>query len=305
MGYSTQQRAPGGAWGLADRQHGVVTRDQLLGLGFSPRSIQHRIARGRLHSVWRGVYAVGRPQLTPHGLLLAAVLSCGPEAALSHEDAAALWEIRPCSGGDIHVSIPSGTARRRPGIVLHRRRSLTPADVTQCHGIPVTTPICTLVDIASRLERDQLEAAINEADKRDLTDPEGLRSVLDGMNRRPGIGVLRETLDGHTFTLTDSELERRLLPLARRAGLPSPKTGHWVNGFKVDFYWPELGLVVETDGLRYHRTPAQQARDRLRDQAHTAAGLTPLRFTRAQIRFEPEHVRATLMAVTRRLATPR
>jgi LuxR family maltose regulon positive regulatory protein len=64
-----------------------------------------------------------------------------------------------------------------------------------------------------------------------------------------------------------------------------------LNGFKVDFHWPDLGLVVETDGLRYHRTPAQQARDRVRDQAHTAAGLTCLRLTHAQLRFEPEHVR--------------
>ncbi len=82
-----------------------------------------------------------------------------------------------------------------------------------------------------------------------------------------------------------------------------PKTQQRVNGFKVDFYWPELGLVVETDGLRYHRTPAQQARDQLRDQAHTAAGLTPLRFSHAQVRFGPERVRVTLAAVARRLSS--
>jgi very-short-patch-repair endonuclease len=78
-----------------------------------------------------------------------------------------------------------------------------------------------------------------------------------------------------------------------------------VNGFKVDFYWPELGLVVETDGLRYHRTPAQQARDRFRDQAHATAGLTPLRFTHAQVRFEPGHVQATLIAVAHRRRAPK
>jgi very-short-patch-repair endonuclease len=74
-----------------------------------------------------------------------------------------------------------------------------------------------------------------------------------------------------------------------------------VHGFEVDFYWPDLGLVVETDGLRYHRTPAQQARDRLRDQTHAAAGLTALRFTHAQVRYEPVHVAATLLAVVHRL----
>jgi very-short-patch-repair endonuclease len=74
-----------------------------------------------------------------------------------------------------------------------------------------------------------------------------------------------------------------------------------VNGFKTDFYWPELELIVETDGLRYHRTPAQQAKDRVRDQAHVAAGLTTLRFTHAQVAREAGQVEATLSAVGRRL----
>lgn len=74
-----------------------------------------------------------------------------------------------------------------------------------------------------------------------------------------------------------------------------------MNGFRVDFFWPELRLVVETDGLRYHRTPAQQAKDRRRDQAHAAAGLTPLRFTHEQIAREARQVEATLVAVVERL----
>jgi very-short-patch-repair endonuclease len=119
------------------------------------------------------------------------------------------------------------------------------------------------------------------------------------------VANLRKTLDRRTFTLTDSELERRFLPIARRAGLPPPQTRRQVSGFRVDFYWPALDLIVETDGLRYHRTPAQQARDRLRDQTHTAAGLTCLRFTRAQVRFEADQVDATLSAVVRRLRADR
>lgn len=109
-------------------------------------------------------------------------------------------------------------------------------------------------------------------------------------------------LDRRTFTLTRSQLERRFLPIAREAGLPKPQTCTRVNGFEVDFYWPDLKLVVETDGLRYHRTPSQQSRDRLRDQAHTAAGLTQLRFTHEQVRDDPGHVRRMLAATTRRLA---
>jgi very-short-patch-repair endonuclease len=96
-----------------------------------------------------------------------------------------------------------------------------------------------------------------------------------------------------------------MLPIVRRAGLDEPETGVWLCGFIVDFYWRKLGLVVETDGLRYHRTPQQQARDRVRDQALTAAGLTVLRFTRAQVRYEFEHVATTLRDVARQLMARR
>jgi very-short-patch-repair endonuclease len=245
---------------------------------------------------------VGRPQLTRYGRWMAAVLSCGPEAVLSHRSAAALWEIAP-EGRRVDVSLPAHVQRRGPGIAVHRRTTLTSADITSHLGVPVTTSICTLIDLATCLRAGELEAAVNAADKRELIDPEALRSALAAVPGRRGVPALREVLDRRTFTLTDSELERRFLRIAREAGLPLPKTQQRVNGFKVDFYWPELGLVVETDGLRYHRTPAQQARDQLRDQAHTAAGLTPLRFSHAQVRFGPERVRVTLAAVARRLSS--
>ncbi len=143
---------------------------------------------------------------------------------------------------------------------------------------------------------------INEADKYNLTNPPRLRRELKERVGERGVAVLRRILDRRTFRLTKEELERRFLPLASRAGLPTPLTGQIVNKFEVDFYWPDLGLVVETDGLRYHRTPAEQARDRLRDQAHTAAGLTPLRFTHEQVRYEPEYVQRILAQTARRSA---
>jgi very-short-patch-repair endonuclease len=300
MGYQGEQLIRGEVWALAIRQHGVVTRAQLLELGFSAKSIKHRLLKGRLHPVWRGVYAVGRPQLTPFGRWMAAVLTCGPAAALSHGDAAALLEIQPLRPGAVEVSMTSGTQRRRPGIIVHRRTGLQ-GQVTRKHGIRVTSPTCTLVDLAVRVDRDELEAAINEADKRDLIDPEELRAAVEKMPPVPGVALLRSTLDRRTFTLTDSELERRFLPIARDAGLGRPTTRCYVNGFLVDFYWPDLDLIVETDGLRYHRTPAQQARDRVRDQVHLAAGLTPLRFTRAQVALDRDYVRETLAIVARRL----
>ena len=183
---------------------------------------------------------------------------------------------------------------------MYRRRSLVSADVVERDQIPVTAPVLTLVELAG-IGYARLEQAVNEADRLDLIDPEGLRVALEPYSGRRGVRRLRSLLDRRTFRLTDSELERLFLPLAAQAGLPLPLTRENLNGFRVDFLWPELRLVVETDGLRYHRTPAQQARDRLRDQAHLAAGFTPLRFTHAQVRYEADHVRSTLRRVARRL----
>ncbi len=161
------------------------------------------------------------------------------------------------------------------------------------------------MDLATRLSQRELEAAINEADKLDLVGPESLRSALDEMAGQRGVPEIRRLLDRRTFRLTDSELERRFLAAVRSTHLPRPETRQFVNGFLVDFLWRDLGLVVETDGLRYHRTPSQQARDRRRDQIHTATGLTTLRFTHAQVRFETAEVIEILVNVAARLAAGR
>jgi very-short-patch-repair endonuclease len=309
MGQRTRRSPAADVWGLAESQHGVINRDQLLGAGLTSDEIQSRLARGRLHRTWRGVYAVGRPQLTLHGWWMAAVLACGSRSLLSHESAAALWgiwgtqrsskaESRPPR--EIHVSVRGSGTRIREGIRVHRRTALDRSEEALWDGIPVTSPALTLIDLGARLADSELEAAIRNADKLDRIDPDSLRAEVESHAGAAGITALRKVLDRRTFALTDSELERRFLRLVARSGLPRPLTQQQVTGFRVDFYWPELGLVVETDGLRYHRTPSQQSRDRSRDQAHAAAGLTTLRFTHSQVRFEPDRVITTLRAVAER-----
>jgi very-short-patch-repair endonuclease len=173
---------------------------------------------------------------------------------------------------------------------VHRRTALREEDATVHDAIPVTVPVQTLIDLASVLASGDLERAVGEADRIGLIDPEALSLALDDYSCRRGVDRLRALLESAAFRLTDSELERRFLRLVRDAGLPMPLTGVRLNGFKVDFFWPDAGLVVETDGLRYHRTAAQQGRDRERDQTHTAAGLTTLRFTHRQVQAEPRRV---------------
>lgn len=226
---------------------------------------------------------------------MAAVLACGPGAALSHRSAGALWGIVQERPGRIEVSCTSRRDCERSGVRV-RSGTLRRAEVVSLRAIPLTTPVRTLVDYATESTQRQLARAVNEADKLDRVDPETLREELEGYRGVRGVRPLRALLDRDTFVLTEEELERLFLPLAREAGLPLPKTKEIVNGYEVDFFWPDLRLVVETDGLRYHRTPLAQAKDARRDQAHTAAGYARLRFSHHQVKYERAYVKSILRA---------
>jgi very-short-patch-repair endonuclease len=285
-----------------------------LALGVTTSGVEHRLARGRLHLVARGVYAVGRPALTLNGRRMVAILACGgdvdqvgevqlrpwrrrpPTVVLSHDSAAALLAIGNGPTSRFEVSTVLESRSRIPDVRVHRRSRLRDGWYGFCEGIPVTSPVQTLIDLATRHDQLTMERATNEADKLRLVRTDDLRKALDERQGERGVGRLRNILDRRTFRYTRTGLERAFIPLARQAGLPLPRTSVYVTGHEVDFHFPDLSLVVETDGLTYHRTPAQQAKDRERDQDHSAAGLTPLRFTHAQIKFEPDHVVRILRA---------
>ena len=230
---------------------------------------------------------------------MAAVLLCGDGAALSHRSAAALWGFGEEHRDYVDVSVLRRSESRLPGLRCHRRPSLPSNELTIRAYIPLTTPVRTFLDLATVTGPKTLERAIHEADKRNVTDQ--LRRALDDHAGEPGVRPLRRVLDKHTFRLSDDELEVLFRPLATAAGLSTPLTKQIINRFEVDFFWPHLRLIVETDGWRYHRTPAAQTRDALRFQLHTASGYTPLRFSHYQVKYEPRHVERILRATAGRL----
>jgi hypothetical protein len=289
------------AWELAGRQHGVIARRQLLALGFSKRAIEHRVARGRLHQVTPGIYAVGWPELTRERRWMTAVLVGGEGAALSHRSAAALWELGTEQPGTTDISVPRHTKLSRSGIRVRSRPALSAAEIVSRQGIPVTDIVRTLIDFAAESALATVERAVNEADKRDHITPDALRLSLIEHAGEVGVRPLRQLLDKYSFRLSDSDLEVFFRPIAMAAGLPPPMTKQIVNGYEVDFFWAGLGLVVETDGLRYHRTPATQARDARRDRTHVLAGMAPLRFTHYEIKYEGHRVREALERAARLL----
>jgi very-short-patch-repair endonuclease len=279
---------------LAARQHGVVTIGQLAAAGLGRPAVAHRVSRGRLSSLHRGVYQVG-PVAGAHAREMGAVLACGPGALVSHHSAAALWGIRPLYIGDVHVTTPR-EARSRPGITVHRARRASSLDAAILHGLPLTGAARTLRDIAALLPQHHLDRATEQAQLLNLTTHAEIAAQLDGSR---GTSALRRALLDEP-TLTRSEAERVLVQLIRRARLPPPETNIRIEGREVDCAWRSRRLVVEVDGYAYHGSRAAFERDRRRDADLTAAGYRVVRFTWRQLTREPHAVVARLAVLLTR-----
>jgi hypothetical protein len=282
---------------IAERQGGVAARRQLVAAGLTHRQIDRRIASGRLHVLFRGVYAVGHRVVGTLGRWWAAVLACGDDAALSHFSAGHAWQIRASAAAGVDVSVGRSGHLRRPGIRLHRRRALTAADVTRLDGLPITTPARTVLDLAAAgLRGVRLEAVIDRA-VHELLDFSDLEPLL--ATRRPGTAALREVLGRYAPGSVDvrSRLEELCLELCEAHGLPRPATNVVVAGRVRDFFWPDVPLVVEADSFRWHRSPSRLSDDRARDASLTVAGIPFVRFTYEQVVGDPAYVARTLRAM--------
>ena len=272
-------------------------------LGYSKEAILHRLRTGRLHRQARGVYSVGTPILTELGRLMVAIKQCGPGSALSHLTAAVRWAIWRLEPAAIHVTVPPNRNPRPSGVRVHRRE-LAEGGRTLHERLPITTPLQTLIDCAPNRARPELERMINQADARGLLRADALHEAVRGRSE-PGARTIRAILDEDAFVLTESEAERLLVPIAIRAGLGKPLTQVRLAGYRCDFYFPEHALVVEVNGLRYHRTPLQQRRDLEREHALAKLSLTCRRFSYWQVAKDPRYVEQILTQRARRPDRPR
>jgi hypothetical protein len=277
----------------------VVSLGQLTALGLCTSTVRHRVKIGRLYRIHSGVFALS-PQLSKHGRWMAAVLACGPGAVLSHRDSADLWGLRANSRAALDVTVPGRGTRSRAGIDVHRPRNLSAAYVTHHDGIPCTTVARTLLDLAEVVKRRQLERACRQAEVLRLLDLRAIDELLERSDGRRGVKPLRAVLAklAPETAFTRSKLERRLLALRERVGLPRPQVNCWIElpdgGEEVDFAWPERRLAIETDGWETHGTRSAFERDRRRDQRFTLAGWRVVRFTWRQILDDPGEVETVL-----------
>lgn len=248
---------------LALRQHGNVTRRQLLSIGLDDRAIGHRVKIGRLIRVYTGVYAVGHAPTNALSRAAAAVLACGRGALLSHDSALSLWGWRMDWRTPFDVTAPS--YHRRAGIRIHRSSCLTRTDARVQLGIRVTNPVRTILDVAPECHRrGTLTRLINDARHSGHLQLQALAEMLTRFPRHPGAKLLIpfvEAPDG----LTRSDLEDAFIAFTDTFNLPRPKTNVYVGGYLVDAWFEAERVVVELDSYGFHWTKHSFESDRDRD----------------------------------------
>ena len=233
--------------------------------------------------------------MLPGARELAAVLACGDDAVISHRSATALWRLVPPPEGDVEVTVVGRHCRSREGIRVYRSDQLNPADHGFRRGIPITSPARTIIDFAAQGSEWELERAIAEACAIELVTEAEIYKAIERAPNCPGVGLLRAQLrreGGPQWTQSNGE--RRMLELIRKAGLPAPRTEVRIAGWPADFLWADQRLIVEVDGYPFHSGRRAFERDRRRDQAHIAAGYTVIRVTWRQLTEAPLMVVAAI-----------
>jgi very-short-patch-repair endonuclease len=270
--------------------------------GWSEEEIEWRMHTGRLHRVHAGVYAVGHRLLTRQGQWMAAALSSGSGALLSHHTAAALWGIRSYSGGAIHVTVRrKSTSTKR----IRRHLSHVPKDErTREEGIPTTSVHRTIFDLAAAVSTDEVIAMIKEAEYRNLWDRLSLPDLLERYPGKRGSRNLRSALKRITEEPPGrkrSKLEERFAPFLRRHHLSLPRFNDLIalsgKNYEVDCHWPGTGQIVELDGWEGHSTRSAFQDDRARDRALKVAGYSVIHLTWAQLDSEPEAIASDLRSL--------
>lgn len=299
-----KRRSHRGLAELAGKQHGVVSLGQLRGLGYPGQTIKEMTGSGRLHSVFHGVYAVGHAGISRHGRCMAAVLSCGDGALLSHRSAAWLWGMTKRFYVPVEVTA-SSPRQTREEIRIHSAEALTALDRVSHEGIAVTAVPRTLLDFAA-VDPYYLGQALDNARRLGLLDLIAMDELIGRSRGFRGIARLRAALEIHRpAAFTRSGLERAFLALVRRAGLPKPSTNVFIEGHELDAYWPSLRFAVELDTYDYHGSPRAFEEDRIRQESLKLAGIEMTRITGVRMDREPKVVIERLRRLLAQRRSPR
>jgi Protein of unknown function (DUF559) len=294
---------------LSRKQYGVFSRAQAIEAGMHHNAIDRRVIAGEWEAVDHAVYRDAATPPSWRQRLMAACLA-GPAVA-SHRSAAALWDFVDCGENIVEVTALRHRRRHCGDVVWHESRLLDPLDVTELDGIPVTRPLRTLLDLGVVLDLDRLEELLDDGLRR------GWFSVASASRRweqlggllRPGGRMVRAVLDRKESgeRPVGSILETRFRQLLLRAGLPKPLSQYEVHEgdelvARVDFAYPELGVVIEVDGEERHAGRSPRQHDARRDRRLIALGFSPLRFYWDDVQNNPEAVARDVRDAIRRPA---
>lgn len=281
---------------LASSQHGVFTRQQAIALGASRAMIQRRRATGRWTVEAAGVYGLPGAVHTWHRRLMVAHLDLGARSVVSHRSAAALLAFPGARQGPPELTVPRGGTRSRRWRV--HESEVPDTDRTRAQGIPATTVVRTVVDLAAVFDQRALCRLVDGllADGRVQLGPLTTRALARRSRGRPGSGHLADVLDalGPGHVPAASELEALLFAVLAAGGLPQPVRQHPLPSLtqlgRVDAAYPAARLILEVDGRRWHTKVDDFERDRKRDIEAGLLGWTVLRFVWADLIERPEWV---------------
>jgi hypothetical protein len=288
----------------ASIRHGIVDAHDLSDLGIASSTVRAWVASGRVHRLHRNVYSVVPPSLISHeGRWLAAVLACGPGAALSYQAAAEhvglieRWRRRV----PLHVSLIDRRKVRLEGIIVHRPRHLEERDIKEHNGIRTTSATRTLFDLTSVVTPTVLRELFERAEYLEELDRARLRTLLIGATGRRGLRALRDLAGFEPIPLSRirSKLEGIILKLCRTHSLPVPGVNVPFGDYELDFFWPAARLVVEADGGRHVRE--RRATDNERDLRLQLAGHLVRRYSEEALEEEPAVSRELLHLLMNRL----
>lgn len=283
--------------GIARRQHGAVSRAQLVAAGWTESAVDGRVRRGELTVVHRGVYLAG-PVGGPRLEETAAILTSPSPIWVSHGSALHLLGVLGSDPKPDPVHVCTRDVRlRRPGIAAHRAIDLADDEVRICGGLPCTTAARSILDIAADGNRERVEYLLGQVFVARQASRGAMLVVIGRHPGRAGVGLIHDLLESDRGpAVTRSAPERRLLALVRAAQLPAPMVNSLVVGWEVDFLWPDARLIVEVDAQSTHSDPRAFERDRRKDAQLLLAGYSVIRVTRRQLEREPHAVIARIAA---------
>lgn len=293
---------------MACEQYGLITRQQALACGLSEEQIRWRLHKGLWTRDHDCVYRLAGTPTCWRQRLLAACFAGGPGAAASHRAAGQLWQFDAVPAGLIEIT----SARRieRPPLIVHRS-SLAGWEITTKHGIPVTDPCRTLLDLAALIKPRELERAFESGLRQQLVTIPLMAERLERRARRgrTGVRAWRALLEQRAPSLrpTETDFETLMNQLIARFGLPQPQRQVEIRDgedrfiHRADFAYPEARLVIEADSLTYHRSPLEIRRDRRQTRQMMDQGWTVLRVTHWEMNNEAAEVAASIQGFLRKL----